>query len=36
MGKTYGVLLIVCFLMSLTAAILSAGNENSKEIAIKK
>ena len=36
MGKTYGILVLVCFLMSLTAAILSAGNETSKEIAVKK
>jgi hypothetical protein len=36
MGNTYDILLLVCFLMSITAAVVSVDNGNSKEIAIKK
>ena len=36
MRKTIGILLAVCFLMSVTAAVVSAENGNGKEIAMKK
>jgi len=36
MKKTLGILLIACFLMSLTVAAVSAETGNSKEIAMKK
>jgi hypothetical protein len=34
--KTLGILLIVCFLMSVTVTAVSAETGNSKEIAMKK
>ena len=36
MKKTLGILLVVCFLMSVTAAAVNAENGNGKEIAMKK
>ncbi len=36
MKKTLSVLLVICFLMSVTAAVVSAENGNNKEIAMKK
>ena len=36
MKKTPSVLLVICFLMSVTAAVVSAENGNGKEIAMKK
>ena len=36
MKKTLSILLLICFLMSVTTAIVSAENGNNKEIAMKK
>jgi len=36
MKKTLSILLLICFSMSVTAAIVSAENGNNKEIAMKK
>ena len=36
MKKTLSVLLVICFLMSVTAAAVNAENGNGKEIAMKK